>query len=87
VAFGCTPDVAERQDLTLVIGVLNYRSAKHAIELMGQGSRGFDELTKHPELGGLLMRMLRAQDLQVETPGDAVAAVAEQLNVDAEEED
>jgi hypothetical protein len=71
----------------LVTSILDYRNAKYAVELMGQGSKGFDELTKHPELGGLLMRMLRAQGLPVESPDQAVAAVAEQLSLSDESEE
>lgn len=81
MAFNCSPAVAEEQDYDLVRGILDYRNAKYAVELMNQGQRGFDELQKNPHLGELLLRMLKAQDVVIESPADAIAAVAEQVRV------
>ena len=74
-AFNCSPDVAARQDLVLVQGILDYRNAKQAIGLMNQGATGFDELSKQPHLTDLLLRMVRAQGAGMATIGD----IAEQV--------
>ena len=60
-AFGCPPDVAERQDWALVTAVLEYRAAKAAIDLFNAGSRGVAELQKQPGLVALLLEINRAQ--------------------------
>lgn len=61
VAFGCTPDVALRQDWALVQAILDYRTAKAAIDLFNGGKEGAEELLKHPEMGAILVDMYRAQ--------------------------
>mgnify|MGYP001616194586 CR=1 FL=1 len=61
VAFGCTPDVALRQDWALVQAILDYRTAKAAIDLFNGGKEGAEELLKQPHLGAILVAMHRAQ--------------------------
>lgn len=70
-AFGCPPDVAERQDPRLVRAVIDYRNAKQAIAWFNDGERGQEQLAKYPELGTLLLELVRAQ-------GGAAATVDEQ---------
>ena len=60
-AFGCTPDVALRQDARLVNQILEYRSVKAALRLANGGDKGNAELQKHPELLELLRTIDRAQ--------------------------
>lgn len=59
--FGCTPDVAMRQDALVVEQVVTYRRARDAIRLFNAGKDGADELAKHPELLDLLLDLSRAQ--------------------------
>ena len=60
-AFTCTPDVALRQDWTLVGSVFDYRNAKAAVDLFNQGKKGTEALNKQPALMNLLVEMHRAQ--------------------------
>lgn len=60
-AFGCPPDVAERQDWPTVIGILEARAAKEALRLFNGGKRGLAELGKRPDLQRLMLAMVRAQ--------------------------
>ena len=62
-SFGCTPDQAMAQDWELVSTVLDYRTAKAAVDVFGSTNRAasFDTLKKHPELALALSRMNRAQ--------------------------
>lgn len=59
--FGCTPDVALRQDALVVEQVMTYRRARDAIRLFNAGKDGADELARHPELLDLLLDLSRAQ--------------------------
>lgn len=59
--FGCTPDVAERQDWTLVQQIIDYRNARTAIDLFNRGREGAEQLAEHPSLMELLREMWRAQ--------------------------
>lgn len=68
-SFGCTPTEAMRQDWTLVCAVLDYRNAQAAIELFNAGSKGIEQLGKHPELGQLLLEMHRAQGSEATMDG------------------
>lgn len=60
-AFNCPPDVAERQELPLVVGVLDARAAREALRLFNDGKRGAAELGKRPDLQRLLLDLVRAQ--------------------------
>ena len=60
-AFGCVPDVAERQSRQLVTAIIDYRNARYAIELMNGGADGAQKLGQHRELMDLLLEMKRAQ--------------------------
>ena len=75
-AFNCTPDVAERQDWALVQAILDYRAARLAVDLMNDGSRGYEQLVKRPELQDILLRMHRAQQGDQVTYDDVVRAMA-----------
>lgn len=59
--FGCTPDVAERQDWQLCQAVIDYRNAQAAIDLFNRGSQGRDTLMQHPHLADMLLELTRAQ--------------------------
>ena len=76
-AFGCLPDEAERQDQALVRAILDYRNAKHAIELFNQGDRGAQALQKHPQLLALLVEMHRAQGGTADKVEDVLVNVTE----------
>jgi hypothetical protein len=71
-AFGCAPDVAERQNWQTVKAILEYRAAKAAVDMVNQGNSGMEELAKHPSLGNLLVEMHRAQG--TETTVEAIMA-------------
>ena len=62
-AFGCTPSVAEQEDLELVRQVLDYRTAVAAKEIFNgrDRSRAFEALRKQPRLLEVLGMMYRAQ--------------------------
>lgn len=60
-SFGCTPDVAERQDWQKVKSILDYRAAKAAVSLFNGGKQGLEALLKQPHLQELLLEMHRAQ--------------------------
>ena len=61
--FGCTPDVAARQDLVLVRRILDYRAATVAREKFNEKDKGaaFEYLQAHPRLLEVLALMSRAQ--------------------------
>lgn len=86
-AFGICPCHAETENYPLITAILDYRNAKHAIELMNRGGDGFDQLAKHPYLGELLLRMLKAQDVVMESPGEAIAAVADLIKLNQSDRD
>ena len=61
--FGCTPDIAVRQDLVLVRRILDYRAAMLAREKFNEKDKGaaFAYLQEHPRLLEVLALMSRAQ--------------------------
>lgn len=63
-AFGCTPDVAAAQDMTLVMAVLNYRAAVQARDVFNgpDKAKAFDQLKRQPHLMEVLAKMQRAQE-------------------------
>jgi len=72
-AFGCTPDVAEKQDWSLVQAILDYRNAKVPLELMQQGEAGAKAMAAHPDVMNPIGELYRAQDLRAakNVPPDA----------------
>lgn len=62
-AFGCPPDVAERQNYGLVSAILDYRAAMRAREVFNQPNKrqAFDQLRANPRLLEILALMRRAQ--------------------------
>ena len=69
-AFRCPPDVAVRQDWTLVRRIMDYRNAGVAVELFNAGGKAWGQMQKHPELGDLMLEMLSAQTGQAVTEAD-----------------
>lgn len=67
--------MAERQDFRLVKAILDYRNAKHAIELINGGDKGAAELARHPHLMELLLEITRAQGAGQATADDVLALV------------
>lgn len=61
--FGCTPDIAMRQDLVVVRRILDYRAAMMAKEKFNDKDKGaaFDFFHAHPRLLEVLTLMSRAQ--------------------------
>ena len=61
--FGCTPDIAVRQNLVLVRRILDYRAATMARDKFNEKDKGaaFDFLQAHPRLLEVLSLMSRAQ--------------------------
>lgn len=62
-AFGCTPDVAERQDMYLLEQIGEYRAATQAVEVFRAKDRkwAFETLANAPALTRMLGMMNRAQ--------------------------
>lgn len=59
--FGCSPDVAERQDAQTIDLILDYRVRRRAVEVYRMGKEGIPIMTKEPILFELLVEMMRAQ--------------------------
>jgi hypothetical protein len=68
-AFGCTPDVAERQDWHVVNSILRYRAAKAAHHAFLRGT-----LADEPALQALYSDLVAARN------GDEPGALAELLD-------
>lgn len=60
-AFGCTPDIAERQHQPTVHRILEYRAARQAVDLFNGSPETRKILSQRPELQQLLIDMHRAQ--------------------------
>ena len=65
-AFGCSPDVAERQPWWLTRAVLDYRNAREAVRLFGAGDEGRKQLMEQRHLTDLLLEMSRAQGAPID---------------------
>lgn len=66
--FGCPPDVAERQDWTLVARVMEWAAFEQAVTLYRDPKR-HGELSKEPGLVSVLIEARRAQlEAQVGQP-------------------
>lgn len=70
--------MAERQNWRTVQAILDFRNARHAIDLFNGGSKGREELAKYPDLNALLLEMSRAQAgddaLNIEQALEGIAA-------------
>ncbi len=58
--FGCLPDEAERQQSTLVYGVMDCRNLRSAVDWFNGGQEGMEKLQEHPELLELMREVKRA---------------------------
>lgn len=78
--FGCTPDIAIRQDLSLVEAIADYRAARAARDAMNHQDRkrGFEILRDNPGLMRVMAYMARAQQGK---PLDAPALEQEGMGV------
>jgi len=86
-SFGCPPDVAEQQDLSLVQRIFEYRNAQAARDLINQGRKGFEQVTKQPHLVQLLLEMHRAQTGVEHLTSDQMLAGLAQRATEVEREE
>lgn len=75
--FGCTPTEAERQDLTLVRAILEYRDAREVLRIEKEGS-DFEQrwLADHPGMAASLKALHDAQQTMYENAAMASAVSA-----------
>lgn len=64
--FGCTPDVARRQDMRDIAEISDYRNARAAAELWREGAKGVPKLMERPRMAEVLVEMRRAMALMDE---------------------
>ncbi len=76
-AFTCTPSQAIKEDWPLVKAILEYRTAKWAVDTFNDRDHGMQTMQRNPQLLDMLKERVQAQSGADEKGADAILASME----------